>query len=1124
MNKLISKSLVSVATATILVAGFAGCGDTTSQNSSSSAQQEKQAITGTVVGLVQDTNGQPLVGATVSLAGQTATTDATGSYIFNEVVVSNVAGADAPTNNRALIVSVSAGTDYLGGTVLVTPEAQIDDAESGNVASAGSTNGTESFFSGFTAQAQTAVLPKLDATVTGYLEHNVTEENLAGVEVALDFTNVNGTGISQAISGNAAISYAVKPYTAVTDENGKFTLSGLPNDANFNFVVGNYNVNTAVVTTTAEVAVNNLGDIGAIAIISNDVTPPVISRVDNVINDINTSLLASRNLPAGSTIMMLEDDVRNKITINFSETISKLSENDIDNTASVRVYNWSTKDYFDLTAADAVVLAGNTLTITLPQDLTTGQEIDVNLLVTDHKDSAANKLALNNDAFSNALQIDSNNTFVLKPANTQSVRIQLMAFNDLNLDAKAVTAQSQMEKDTKGIATDGVNYASLRAYSNAFNDVDLVESNVSGLNVAEADQRLTDLVTAQGSIAGADIIIDDSARITFTPSAAASYNVTIKDKSGVVQPVNLSANRVSVTAVPTAGVNTVNIKSDDKVTPVELVLLNVTIDDVVTITPINDDGYEGTAQTITLVDNVAATTVLQHSYLDDNLTNAGGTITAFGEGGELANNFSQAAQVGTPILALTPGLLDNLDGTGNNILSDNAFITGDQTLIRELFVNNGKAVNATTPAIDGNVTYDTTAYKVMIANLTREIGVAFSEDVNVTGLTPTFSGTTVDAALYVNNNNVVVDDSGTAVTADLVNFTTTNVLDLANNNHGVQMSFDGIKDAKGNVASNADVVLEDRMPPFVTKAEYKGTSLVITFNEAITAPTTGAGNTVAFDINNSNGSDGRRITLDTATISAVVGSDVTWSLSTDSKVLTIGAGYLALTANSTPASSLQSLFNAGSYIETDYAATAKQHAKMTFNNFADTASSRTNTWTEWEATKRAGEVSTPTFAIVDLLGAFAGTIEISAITHFAQAQVNVKPMAVQSQLVWDFTHPIANFASYEFNATSNKFKSGATESTVSGTSYSMTTGVSTMFAFAKAGAGEVNNTLNGTPTLLISADRLHATLTFTDMNDTSNYNGTNAATGDALKLRNDNNVTSSLTGDRLPTQLSAKVQ
>jgi hypothetical protein len=829
---------------------------------------------------------------------------------------------------------------------------------------------------------------------------------------------------------------------------------------------------------------------------------------------------------------MLEDDVRNVITINFSEPIDTLSQNNENSTKSVTVYDWTNGTY--ITPA-SIVIAGSSVTVTLTTPLTDGQEFDVNLLITDFKDTAGNML------------MDSNSTYAINgiedsidpSGNNQAIRVSLKAYDDLNTNANVVTLNSQAEKDTTTTIVDATNDA-LRAYSNAFNDAALGVSSIQQLNAPEADMKLQELAAAQGFAIDMNTT---SARIAFTASGAAQYKITRRAKNGSAD-INAYFDETSMLNVLPAGLTDNNsttsravyVKPVSNNSPVELTLSDAAIGDVITITPQDDFAYNGTPALITLADNVAPTTMLQKAYMGNVGTTTGSVIQVLGNGGELTNGYSVAATAGTPILAVTPGLLDNLMLSGTTVvdIQSNTVATqpvSDNNLQEELFAHNTPTTITTDAADVLNIDkdkgiYDTAAYNTFITNLSRKVGVAFTEDINLSGVTPTFTGTTLSST-FTAINNVKVDDNNKAIdgntsvgatNVDLVEFTTSNVIDLANNNNGAILSFDGIKDAAGNVASNADVVLQDYMPPFVVSAKYDG-DMTFVFNEAITAPTDTA--PLNFRINDA------VVPTETADIN-LTGSNKTsgtitqWSLSTDMKTLVV---YSPLVKDTNASNKVSSIFDIGSYIESSYGATtAKNHTILDFSAVKD---SRGNSWDTWATASRdlndsTADMGAPLFAMIDMIGAFGVSLDTDNVVNFSATSVNGGTLT--TSIKWVFNHAIANFGTYEYNSTSNKFiVSGGAEST--GTSeYALTTGVDLFFSYAKASAADVNITLGNTPVVTISGDRKSATLTFKDMNVTSNFDGTNAIAGDSLNLRADLNVSSSLTEETTPTRVSATVQ
>jgi len=217
---------------------------------------------GTVTGLVQDTNGNPMFGVKVYIADKATTTNYGGLYTFKNIPVTNTSGTDANNPSQTLSVTIAAPKGYLGANLTVTPSAQIDDAA-----------GSETFIDGYTAQAGTTVLPTLDVNVTGKLELKTSGAPVdANTTINLDFVNVSnsaGANVAQAQNG-VVTTYATGNYSAQTDENGTFTISNVPADSDLKYVVGDYNVigeqiqqgtDKITVTTNNEVSVVNVGDI-----------------------------------------------------------------------------------------------------------------------------------------------------------------------------------------------------------------------------------------------------------------------------------------------------------------------------------------------------------------------------------------------------------------------------------------------------------------------------------------------------------------------------------------------------------------------------------------------------------------------------------------------------------------------------------------------------------------------------------------------------------------------------------------------------------------------------------------------------------------------------------------------
>lgn len=946
----LKKSMISVAVASLLVSGFTGCDTSTTNTSSSSATNQTTHITnpkGTVTGLVMDTNGNPLAGVKVYLANQTATTDAGGHYTFPSVSVADTSGADAANPNQVLTVTVAAPEGYLGATVSVTPAAQIDSAENNGAGS--TTSGTETFVDGFIAEATTAVIPKLGATVTAVLQNPANGTFIANQEVSLDF-----------VSSIAGIVYATPTFKATTDENGSFTITNVPEDSTLNYVVPNYNIlaNTTV-NTGAETSVVNDAIVSVSPIMVQDTVAPFVTSTTGEIGN-----AAARQ--------MLEDDVRKTIVIHFSEPMN--IEVDKDYTDSVIVKTGKTAA--EMTTAGATATAsGSTLTVTLDNELADGELLDINLLISDFKDAAGNFVTVAAGGQTPNVGYDSVAGQVLK--------LKYQGYNDLNTDAQAVNDLTQQNEDTNGAVDDA---ALLQAANSAFKDVvdsGTPNNTIEQMNAPETNARLAALGTA--ALSGTPVtMVSDVARLTFTPSGAAAYDIKVT-RAGA--PVNLNAGDLAIqggvntaTVAFAGGVATITPVDASSVNPMEFVIntaANLQAKDVVTITPKDDLGYAGTPTTMTIVDNVVPTTIIQHAYnVGGNGTDAGSTVVKFGDGAELSD-VTGSITVGTPYLPITAGLLDNLTATGATV---DGVTASDNKLTEELFAHNtvNTSVTPNAPFIPKSAdVYDNTAWNTFNtdASLARTVGVAFSEDVNLSGVTPTTTAATALTNWKVNNNVTVNDDTG-VVNADLIDFTAANIIALANDDNGKVIDFTGISDAAGNVAgtdANAKVVIQDKMPPMIESASFDGENVIINFNEAITL-SNGDQLTIVGGVN-------RTATYNAANASKYV-------LSNNGKTLTIDpTEFAGLT---------KSDFALGDYAEVAYGADKHQHAALVFDDIAD---AHGNNWAT-----NTNLITTPKFAMAELIGQFTHTTNA---TDFVGADNTTN---TQQVVVWTFAHPVKNDA------------------------------------------------------------------------------------------------------------------
>ncbi len=820
--------------------------------------EQVKAPTGTVIGVVQDTNGNPIKGAKVVLGGKTTSTNIGGQYQFNNVAVTNVAGISDDTANASNIQltiippAKNDGLRYLGATVTVYAEAQIDGQENDESTASDQTgNQVTTFIDGFTASAGTAVLPRLNATVTGVLRDNNTGEIIANQEVALDFESTAAQQQQQGHDGISA-SYATYTYYTMTGTDGSFTITDVPNDSCLRFVVGNYTVNGADynscssgdVLTNDEVQVVNVEDLWVTPHTGGDDINPFVAMVSGVIPD-------SKVLDKGV-------DGTAGITITFTEALAATSDGEY----LLEVVDTTNQAFITLSSV-SFAADGRSVTFTTASPLPEGVELDVNLARADFIDLAGNAIvdgdrANTIDPF--GATVSSIPESEVSSGKVDWIRLELCTWIDANLDAQAVTNLVQLDEDTTG-NNDG---AVVQALNDAFRDtVDGDNNNdFNGLNNVDDDdsaggpdteERLTALSHA---ISGSTDVDSNVALVSFDASNASYYQISVSDAGLGLEFGDDATDGIDGDATDGFGdgvaVMSDNIQDldggtafndntveDQQFTVTDggtafFAIATANPGDVVTITPYDDLGYVGTSASLALVDNVAPTTIVQSSYgIGDDIA-SGITLNNYGDGAELAQSGAVAVN-GTPNFNVTIGLLDNLDEDSDGLLEDN--------ILEEELTDHNK-INAASPAndkryIQSDQVYDRTAWAVFAANLSRTVGVAFSEDVVLTG-TPAYNGT-VALTGYVEHNDITTvvssnstQDDGEAVNADLINVTVADVMALANTDHGSVLNFAGaITDSAGNTTTTASVVINDMLPPFITDARYNGYNLVITFNEAI---------------------------------------------------------------------------------------------------------------------------------------------------------------------------------------------------------------------------------------------------------------------------------------------------
>ncbi|NQY88450.1 MAG: carboxypeptidase regulatory-like domain-containing protein [Colwellia sp.] len=1102
-----------VALAVVLSLSLAACGDSDGDANTSNNQTQTDAtqnavgnqteLSGTVQGVVVDTNGNPIEGAAVYLGAAETVTNAGGQYVFTNVAVTSVAGVNNEGNedddsiSDSLVVTI-VGTDaYLGALVTVTPEAQVNNTGGqGQGQNGGNSDATaQTFIDGFTAEASIAVLPMLNAGAYGYIRHCETGQPLLNTAdiLSLDFVTIDADADDSIDS--AQITNAEDNHAISADANGEFALTGLAANSSYTLtakkgweITSGLGLNTATtVNSTSTTVVDTVNPTGTtivsdVSVTTGNVTVTTLTTlvIDAVaetattIVKVTTVTLNSMSLSTGSedssqflgTIEVcpveftdadvtvapyiksidgqigttevvdnsinyaaLTQDVVNDFVINFSEEMAAT----FDLTAEARVKVIAPGETLSATVTDATVTLsadGTFATVTFVADLAEGTKVDVWFPHWTALDANDDLFLVDNATIGyDAVEVVTTTKAVYthayfctfsKPENEATVTLGPQIFN--------------AETTEDGNSTD------LSDYSLAFQDNFEASANVATqLNDGDVNSgvRLQALAFARDSAALTTVsIVQNYAVVSYDGTNAASLVWTLNDV--VVTPGTLAVPGADGLDIETdaLGVTTIHIQPAKH-------------NDVITATPVNGFGDVITAgtMTVTLVDAIAPTTVLQESY---NITSLdvdaglpvepapragldivdGATANAsFGNGGEISAPGTTATAAGEPIIHIQPrhlaGQTDLADDRNNELNSLTADMTNRLTAAEVTALGGAvpalKAISVTTytTSVPSPIAYETPIYdKKAYANwadVSAKIGVAFNEDVTLTTTAPSFSGsTTLDG--YAALNDVAVNVDGQVVAVDLVTFDTASVVALSLD-AGADLGFVGsVTDSRDNVSTaNAQVFIQDTFPPMMTEAIWNGETLELTFNEA---PVIHAGTPASITILDPTDTD-QFITLNVVAANTVIVGNV-----------------MTITLDGTENVAAAALFQSGANNEFAYdddASTTnnlpegEQHALIDWDNIADATG---NQWSEFNpmtsasdrgmesapalADTRRWEVVAPRFLAVDAVGVFSYSVTTNG---YNDADFGTFPGDDDGAVTYTiaFTHPI------DVSATLNTF-------------------------------------------------------------------------------------------------------
>jgi trimeric autotransporter adhesin len=973
---------IALVSTTTLLTGCLVDGDKSNTNSTT-VQEDASRISITdqatplaqILGLVQDTNGNPVAGASVSIGSATTTTDANGAYAISNVPVTGFTGSTGAATATALQVSIVPAAGYLSATVSVSPQAstivQTIDGTTGNTEDALLAIVTTD---GLAVSAGITVVPALQSTVTGILRNAENGLPVDGAVIGLELLGVNTVAQQQVQNAGAGTSYGVASYQAATDANGAFTFTNLPVDAEYDLaiegwtfaaqtggVTGTTTFGSAVFSTTPEVANQNIGTVTANLITSDDTVAPFVTSVNGVVVNAATGVLND------------DLDGTQGLTINFSEPLQQIVDAN-----SIYVYNTTLNAVI---AVDSFALSadGTSLTITTTNPIAQDQTFEIYLSVVDFQDTSDNALA----AVTTALVFQGDATPAYDTASgvtsVGTVKLTLKTFADPVTQAGAVVGLTQL-------LTDGgsSNFELLQTLNSTFADVDTgsvrgTDTTIEQLNVVEAETRLNALAATtyseSGLTSGLASVETNVARIQFSIDATTesdTYILALTNESGAAKNVNVVATAL-VGTVTNDGTQAVTLTlTDGFAGAADLLLVGVEPNDIITISSITSFGTVDGVASRPLTDQVAATTVLQNSYGQGLKSNATVGLN-YGDGGELAD--LTPAALGAPILNITPRLLTPQAG-GNLALPVGETWDAVQALMQDDVAPLGTQDVSLASIATGYSAYDAEGFAAWTVG-SRKIGIAVSEDVSLTG-TPTEDAGQVLTG-WTAQNDVILNDLNVANSADLINVTVPDVIDFANNDHGSTIDFTGVmSDLSGNptvAANNAKVVVRDLMPPLLASAVYNGEQIVLTYNENVVVP------------------NGTVFTLDG------VAGDLTIT-SSDTNT-TVAGTTVTLNRADFPNLNSEAVFDRGAFDHDSNITTADTAHSVIYA--ADVEDALGTSWANWDGV--ANLVDIPGVAIRDDEGAFildsgtptAGTATTFTVTYVFSHRIDLNTSGFGAQ-------------------------------------------------------------------------------------------------------------------------------
>ncbi|WP_299692314.1 hypothetical protein [Hydrocarboniphaga sp.] len=793
-------------------------------------------LTGTITGVIQDTRGHGIAGATIRYAGASedgtplsVTSGSDGSFSMPGVIVSGVSSIASNDVNGPItlvVASPSGDTTYLGATVSAMPTAQ----------SGSSVGGGTVFVDGFNVGVGIVKLPQLASSVSGVLRSTSTGTAVSGAHLALNFIGVEP--LTTATTAGVATSYDAASMSATSDSSGSFNFPTAYNDSCLQFVVSSYKIDSvtgsappcpigglASDTNTINLRTSDasspvlLANVSVSPPTSSDTVAPFVASVDGVID------------PSASPAQ-LESSVTKTFTIHFSEPLEQGLLDPADVSVILGVSPNQT-----YAVVSAVTLADNTVTIILGSAVPASTAVTLHIAREALKDTAGNGIAdasgLAYDSLTSQelvlsfVSFGSSNT-VASAAATAQVSTQAIADDLAYISTDALLDTVDTASDIRAARTPA---GTTTAYGTA-PEVEQVNSTaaVTALNALLLAVAPSDTRTVQPGLARVTVVAPAN-------GSAADYVVWLERAGNKLDalffPVQTSGGNPQNTSFISNNGSTYVISPGgaaqfDLLIRARVSTFTVQAGDVFHITSRNTSGVSGGSSQATLADNGRPTVALQ--LLDELIA---GTTSSGSSGGVVTP--VSPSEPATVLLSITPQAADvndsntdyaddnwrgasELQGLSSAALKSSTFATD---------LNNGSGTRAIGDA-EGTAAFIKTS---------TTLGIAITEPGTATGTVPTTSNMTATLSAPLVLNNVTSAEDGSV--SNLFSITVSNIFQFANDASAGTAEINlgaSIKDLNGvspDAGTRALVRLRDLMPPLVKLGFYDGANFTFVFNEPI---------------------------------------------------------------------------------------------------------------------------------------------------------------------------------------------------------------------------------------------------------------------------------------------------